>query len=92
MENKIITQEVLTALESCPEGEGWFVLVWKSGEIATIIGGGYGGEQDGKDPLLILKRGDFGDMEGWEGNADLWDAIEEDIVEAGGEYSRRQKK
>ena len=85
----IETEKVVEKLCSCPGGEGWEILIWKNGDIATVPGG-YAGEQDGNDPILILNRNDYGDMtlEDALDDAGLWDTIEEKISEAGGEYHR----
>lgn len=92
MENKIVTEDVLENLVACPFGGSWYVLIWKDGTVSSILGSGYAGEQDGNDPILILERNRFEDLSGWEGDADLWNEIEEQIEEAGGSYTRRDWK
>lgn len=85
----IITDNVIDELTALPEGESWKLLIWKNGDMATIIGSGYAGEQNGDDPLLILNRDDYGELHEDDDNANMWDQIEELITEAGGEYTRK---
>jgi len=83
----IETEKVVEELCSAPSGAK--VLVWKDGKISWVFGE-YAGEQDGNDPLLILNRNNYGDitLEEALNDADLWNSIEEEIAEAGGEYHR----
>ena len=83
----IETGKVVEKLCSAPSDAK--VLVWADGKTAWVFGG-YAGEQDGNNPLLILNRNDYGDMTLEEAlnDADLWNSIEEKIAEAGGEYHR----
>jgi hypothetical protein len=86
----IVTGEVIDKLTNCPEGEGWKVLVWKDGSMATIIGSGYGGEQDGNNPILILNRDDYGELTPDMDDADLYDQIERQVEESGGNWTRER--
>jgi len=86
---EIITDNIIDKLTELPEGEGWKLLIWKNGDLATIIGNGYAGEQDGDNPILILNRDDYGELHDDDDDADMWDEIERQIEEAGGEYTRK---
>ena len=76
------TNTILEKLRNCPEGQGWNVLIWKNNDVATFLGK-YSGEMNGDHADLVLRRDDFGDLEDWESNADLWTSIEELCENAG---------
>ena len=84
----INTSKVIDELTKLPEGEGWKLLIWENGEMATVLGSGYAGEQDGNNPLLILDRNDYGELHEDKDDADFFDEIERLIEEAGGKWTR----
>lgn len=86
----ISISKILEELAGMETGRSLKLLVWKDGSTGLAIGDGYTGEQDGDDPILILYRDLFGNLEGWEGNADLWDALEDEIEDAGGNSTREE--
>lgn len=85
----IKTNKVIEELTSLPEGKGWKLLIWKNGEMATILGSGYAGEQSGDNPLLILNRDEYGELHEDDDDADFYDEIERIVEGAGGECTRR---
>lgn len=89
---EIITDNVIDELTKLPEGGGWKLLIWKNGEFATVIGSGYAGEQDGNNPILILNRDDYGELHENDDDASMWEEIERQIEEAGGNYTRKSWK
>jgi len=86
----INTEEVIAKLASCPLGKGWQVVVWKDGSISSVLGR-YNENVvwPSRDRYIVcLSRDRYGDLQGWETDADLWNAIEEEIEAAGGECYR----
>jgi len=74
--------KIIEELNSCPTGQNWGVLVWEDGSVSSMLVSGYGGEQDGDNPVIIFKRDGFGDEDLDDTDADLFDWFEEEINEA----------
>lgn len=58
---RLLARIALQKLADIEKGHSLRLLLWPDGSTGIVMGAGYAGEQDGDDPLIILRREDYED-------------------------------
>ena len=75
-----VVEKIIKEINKC--GTGWKVLLFENGNVSSVYGNGYGGEQDGNDPVCIFSTNDYEGEKIEDEDTDTRDMIQERIEEA----------